>query len=193
MELPRCLLQSLADKGWAYSDKILSPEKRQDWQNFALNQKKLGHFRPATVAAGLRPEIRSDSIHWLDSTNPENHNIHFELELWRKNLAKELRVSAPLTEAHFAHYSPGQGYQRHCDQPRGSGARVLTFVVYLHAEWQPHWGGELVIFDGNSDSVIDKIDPQPGRVVFFKSSEVWHQVRESHFDRLSLTGWFRHP
>jgi SM-20-related protein len=191
MDISQSLLDSLSEKGWAYADDLISPELLKEWRDLALQNLDRGHFRPAQIAAGHNPNTRSDSIHWLDEQSARYASIFAALESWRQQLTRGLTLSAPDIEAHWAHYSKGQFYAKHCDQPRGKNARVLTFVVYVHEMWKPGFGGELAIFPDDVEPVSHMIEPRPGRVVFFQSDEVWHQVQESNFQRLSLTGWFR--
>lgn len=192
MGFQQSLLNSLSEKGWVYSDQILSESDFKRLQDFAKSRLAANLFRPAQTAAGLKTHIRSDSLLWLDSQNTEESWIFEILEAWRNHLTQELMVAAPKIEAHMTHYSPGQSYKIHCDQPYGSDSRVLTYVVYLHENWQPEYGGELAIYSGPEGEETHRIEPRPGRVVFFKSREIWHQVRETQFHRISLTGWFRH-
>ncbi len=194
MEISRSLLDDLAKNGWVQSDELLSSGARLDWQKLAENNLKFGKFQPAEIAAGLNKKIRSDQICWLEPDQVDHKSLFQMLESWRLSISRGLMISAPKIEAHLASYAPGSGYTLHCDQPQKSGARVMTFVVYLHSHWEPGQGGELSIFEGpEGRQEIHRIEPRPGRVVFFNSSEIWHQVRESNFQRLSLTGWFRHP
>jgi SM-20-related protein len=193
MEISRSLLDGLMKNGWVQSDELLSSQSRLDWLSLAENYLQLGQFRPAKIAGGLDEKIRSDQIFWLEPHLDEHNQIFHQLENWRLALSRGLMISMPKIEAHLASYSPGHGYTLHCDQPQKSGARVITFVVYLHSHWQAGQGGELSIFEGpQGRNEIQRIEPRPGRVVFFNSGEIWHQVQESKFQRLSLTGWFRH-
>lgn len=191
MEISQSLMDRLAENGWAYDDQLISKQQLTQWRELALVSQKAGAFRPAAVVDKVQTQIRSDSILWLDPKHESLKDIFTSLESWRTQLTRGLTLSAPLIEAHWAHYSRGQSYQKHCDQPQGKKSRVLTFVVYLHAEWEPKLGGELAIYSGPTGPLVQSLAPQPGRVVFFKSDEVWHQVQESNFERLSLTGWFR--
>ncbi|MFN8846556.1 MAG: 2OG-Fe(II) oxygenase [Bdellovibrionales bacterium] len=193
MEVPQCLFDNFIRQGWAYSDQMLTHHQIKSWRQMAQEKLNHGHFRPAQVASGSQPHIRSDSIYWLEEAQTESLSIFKTLHEWRQQLTRELCVSAPQVEAHFACYAPGNSYHKHCDQPKNSQARVITFIIYLHDNWAPGMGGELVIFENENDEVGTFIEPQPGRVVFFKSDEIWHQVQQSNFNRLSLTGWFRHP
>ncbi|MFN8790994.1 MAG: 2OG-Fe(II) oxygenase [Bdellovibrionales bacterium] len=187
------LLNQLLERGWGYDDAVLDRGLGARWQKLFEKKQSSALFRQSHIAQHrTRLDIRSDQICWLDGKNHEDHDVLQTLEESRRVAQEDLRVSFPEIEAHFAHYPRGSSYGRHCDQPQGQGSRRLTFVVYLHHEWQPGWGGELVITDGDCDRPLEIIEPKPLRVVFFKSDEVWHEVRKSNFDRHSLTGWFRH-
>lgn len=192
MELCRSLLDGLMNNGWVQSDDLLGDQIRLEWQNLAEKYLLMGLFRPAKIATGFNEKIRSDQIYWLEPDQVDQKEIFQQLETWRLALTRGLMISAPKIEAHLASYAPGNGYTLHCDQPQKSGSRMITFVVYLHSDWKMGQGGELSIFEGPEvRNEVHRIEPRPGRVVFFNSSEIWHQVRESKFQRLSLTGWFR--
>jgi SM-20-related protein len=193
MEVFKSLCDSLANQGWVYSDLLLPSTSLKAWRNLALENLDQGQFRSAQVASGSHPQVRSDRIYWLEESVSNNQTIFQTLQSWKKEICQGLLISAPDIEAHFAYYGPGNSYEKHCDQPKNSQARVITFVIYLHEKWHHEMGGELVIFKDQFDEEGIKIEPLPGRVVFFLSDEVWHQVQESRFHRLSLTGWFRHP
>lgn len=186
------LFEQLANRNWVYSDTLLDTSTATQWRQVFHEQQRKNQFRDAQIAdQSLNQKIRSDQIHWLDKTNSQEASILHSLDEGRKLAAQTLRISIPCLEAHFAHYSAGQFYKRHCDQPKGKSSRILTFVIYLHEHWEPGLGGELIITDGDTIRVLEVIEPKPKRVVIFKSDEVWHEVQKSNFDRYSLTGWFR--
>lgn len=192
MNSHRSLFEQVMKQGWAYDDRVLSDIEAQAWRDLLLKKRSDQQFRAAQLAmSGLNSTIRSDQIYWLEENNPDDLPVLQSLAELRKAAQENCWVSLPKTEAHFAIYPSGSFYKRHCDQPKGKSSRILTFVVYLHDEWKPGDGGELVITDGDSDRVLEVIEPKPKRVVIFKSDEVWHEVRKSSFDRFSLTGWFR--
>jgi SM-20-related protein len=82
-----------------------------------------------------------------------------------------------------------------------SPLRRLALVTYLHEEWQPDWGGELIIYrslpgkDTRSDLAITHcIAPKPGSLVLFTVPR-FHRVCRVDFvsgnhKRLSIGGWF---
>jgi SM-20-related protein len=190
------LLDPLAEHGFCFSDQAISQVDRKTWFEVLKNHQTRGHFHPAAIGRdtwqSLNAQVRNDQISWLDSGHSHDQLILNTLNSWRQFLNQNLFLSMRATEAHFAHYEPGHFYQRHKDQHDSSQSRIMTFVVYLHDSWKKGDGGELVITDGDQDKIIKIVEPLPGRVVIFRSDEIWHQVQKSDFHRYSLTGWFRH-
>ncbi|MEP6887724.1 MAG: 2OG-Fe(II) oxygenase family protein [Nitrospirales bacterium] len=89
--------------------------------------------------------------------------------------------------------------------------RRIAVVAYVHEEWQPDWGGELIIYSspassiqpsGNQPrdlSVTHCILPKPGSLVLFTVPR-FHRVCRvdavcGDHARLSIAGWFmtEHP
>lgn len=81
--------------------------------------------------------------------------------------------------------------------------RRIAVVAYVHEEWQPDWGGELIIYSspasqpGNQPgdlSVTHCILPKPGSLVLFTVPR-FHRVCRvdsvcGDHTRLSIAGWF---
>lgn len=99
-----------------------------------------------------------------------------------------------------ATYRQGAEYHVHKDSYSGAdNQRVLTILLYITDGWRPGDGGELRVHgtcsgDGASASAPDEgrfadIAPLSGRLVFFRSREVWHAVREPKTQRWALTLW----
>jgi SM-20-related protein len=61
-------------------------------------------------------------------------------------------------------------------------------IMYLNTDWKESDGGELCIH--HSDH-MQTISPVNGKCVFFKSSEMEHEVRVTQQPRLSITGWLK--
>ena len=194
------LLDSLSVSGVCYSDQALNDgptsSQRAQWLDVLKSHQSLDLFKPASIGREStlqnNQKIRNDEISWLDSKRAADLEILNQLNSWRSFLNENLFLSMRTTETHFARYDSGHFYSRHKDQHDSKQARILSFVVYLHDSWKPGDGGELAITNGDKNEVIQIIEPLPGRVVIFKSDEIWHEVRKSNFTRYSLTGWFRH-
>lgn len=84
---------------------------------------------------------------------------------------------------------------------RPTPMRRLAMVTYLHDEWEPDWGGELVIYDmgeGRRDqsvfTVTHCIPPKPGSLVLFTVPRYHRVCRIDELcgaaKRLSIAGWF---
>ncbi len=58
--------------------------------------------------------------------------------------------------------------------PRLNLARVVSALLYVHEEWQPGWGGELVLI--GTEEANKQIEPRPGRLVAFATRGAWHAV-----------------
>ncbi len=195
------LLDTLSRTGVCYSDTALSSSQREGWLEVLKTHQARGQFKAASIGQGsaqqLNSTIRNDQISWLGHESTEDQGILRELNLWKNFLNESLFLSTRTIEAHFAVYEKDHFYDRHIDQKlnllsSSNSSRVLTFVVYLHGAWKSGDGGELVVTEGDSNQIKQIIEPLPGRVVIFKSDEVWHEVRKSNFTRSSLTGWFRY-
>ncbi len=109
----------------------------------------------------------------------------------------------------FSYYSYGAGdcLLTHDDTAQGGAdsarapRRRLAAVLYLHEEWHPDWGGELIVYEsrkGQADlgelRVSHCVAPRPGSLVIF-SVPRYHRVCRvdpvaGAHKRLSIAGWF---
>ena len=96
-------------------------------------------------------------------------------------------------EFHYALYPEGTFYKRHLDTFQNDDRRKLSMVCYLNEQdWQPEYGGELVIYTNENGKEEEKvIYPFPGRVVIFESQLLEHEVKPVKTKRLSITGWLK--
>lgn len=87
-----------------------------------------------------------------------------------------------------------------CDE-RSPPLRRLALVTYLHEEWHPDWGGELIIYRSlpgqrtRPDLAITHcIAPRPGSLVLFTVPRLHRVCRvdsvSGRHKRLSIGGWF---
>ncbi|KAI6178920.1 hypothetical protein M3Y98_00554100 [Aphelenchoides besseyi] len=77
--------------------------------------------------------------------------------------------------------------------------RKVAFVLYLSKDWEEKFGGELALFNSNSNinrpiEVTKRLQPIYNTFVFFPvTTNTWHSVEEvldTSYSRLSLNGWF---
>jgi SM-20-related protein len=106
-------------------------------------------------------------------------------------------------------YSAGDCLLTHDDTDQGrlvegrrAPQRRIAVVTYFHEEWQPDWGGELIIYERRADRVEGRInlmpthciEPRPGSLVMFTVPR-FHRVcrvdpTAGQHRRLSIAGWF---
>lgn len=134
--------------------------------------------------------IRSDQIYWLDRSHQDAHeNAFFDvMDHFVSHLNETCYTGITGYEFHYALYKQGSFYKRHLDQFRNNGKRQFSMIMYLNTDWQEGDGGELCIHQGE-DSL--RISPTGGKSVFFKSSELEHEVLITNKPRMSITGWLK--
>jgi len=189
------LFQSLEEHGWAVSDSLIPV----DWQQTLLQMGQQlwheGRFHPAHIGRQantlLHPDIRGDSICWIDAHSPPGHHPFFDwLAQFRQALNARYYLGLRRHECHFARYEPGRGYARHIDQHRGTVYRKISVVLYLNPQWRQEDGGELCVYE-NDDGNAHRVSPTPGRLAVFRSDSIPHEVLPARQTRWSLTGWLR--
>jgi SM-20-related protein len=135
-------------------------------------------------------QIRSDKIYWLDRKhNDPFENQFFDLvDLFVAYLNRSCYTGITGYEFHYAWYDTGAFYKRHLDQFRNDQSRAFSMIMYLNTDWLPTDGGELCIYHADHTQTVS---PQFGKSVFFKSSELEHEVLLTKVPRLSITGWLK--
>jgi SM-20-related protein len=134
--------------------------------------------------------IRSDKIYWLDRAHNNTHENDFFDLMDRFILFLNSSCYTGITgyEFHYAWYEKGSFYKKHLDQFRNNSSRAYTMIMYLNVDWKPADGGELCIYHNDHSQTIA---PENGKCVFFKSSELEHEVLVTQENRLSITGWLK--
>ncbi len=137
-----------------------------------------------------KKSIRSDVIYWLDRKHDDAHeNVFFDwMDAFVKYLNRTCYTGITGYEFHYAYYAEGSFYKRHLDQFKDNQSRAFSMIMYLNEDWVSADGGELCIYHKDVSQIIS---PMNGKCVFFKSSELEHEVLLSHKPRMSITGWLR--
>jgi SM-20-related protein len=135
--------------------------------------------------------IRNDKIYWLDRAHNDVHeNAFFDLmDSFVAFLNRECYTGIASYEFHYALYEKGSFYKKHLDQFQSNKSRAFSMIMYLNTDWEEKDGGELCIYH---DGVAKTVSPTNGKCVFFKSSELEHEVLLTHKPRLSITGWLKY-
>jgi len=134
--------------------------------------------------------IRSDKIYWLDPKHEDLHENNFFalIDLFVRHLNSTCYTGITGYEFHYALYETGSYYKKHLDQFRSNKGRAFSMIMYLNADWELKDGGELCIHhEGHTQTIA----PLNGTCVFFKSSELEHEVLITSVPRLSITGWLK--
>lgn len=134
--------------------------------------------------------IRSDKIYWLDRSHENVHEDAFFnlMDLFVEHLNRTCYTGITGYEFHYALYEEGTFYKKHLDQFRSNDSRQYSMILYLNEGWVAADGGELCIHHADH---LQHIAPENGTSVFFKSSELAHEVLLTHKARLSITGWLK--
>ncbi|WP_025144824.1 2OG-Fe(II) oxygenase [Pedobacter jeongneungensis] len=134
--------------------------------------------------------IRSDVIYWLDRKHEDEYeNDFFDLmDEFVIYLNRTCYTGITGYEFHYTLYEPGTFYKKHIDQFQNNGSRQYSMIMYLNVGWKVEDGGELRIYHANE---TQNIPPNNGKSVFFKSSDLAHEVLLTNTKRMSITGWLK--
>ncbi|WP_019671907.1 2OG-Fe(II) oxygenase [Psychrobacter lutiphocae] len=179
-------LDDLVNSGFIVLDNVYSPTALLALQA----ESGFVEYRDAKLAQGIRKaDIRGDRIRWITQDFFAGfyylQSINQLAQLFNRTLFAAIRHS----EAHYACYPPGFGYQWHTDNPAGRDERVISAVFYLNDDWKPDDGGELSLIDNHDQ--LHKLTPKANRLVLFNSN-LKHQVEIAHRQRYSIATWLRH-
>ena len=137
-------------------------------------------------------EVRSDLIKWIEkgSINEFEKDYLTKIGAFVAYLNKTCFTSISDFECHYANYEQKSFYKRHLDQFKSATARKFSVVLYLNDTWLSADGGMLSLYPFNKKQI--DISPLGGRLVFFKSNLIEHEVHPSFTkNRMSITGWLK--
>lgn len=183
------IIQDIQAHGWSYQQNVV--DKSQLGQLAPLFAE---NFLPAKVGKNQDrkrvEDIRGDFIKWLDPKDPppELKPQILLLEDLRLKLNQHFFLGLKEFECHLARYPAGSFYKKHLDRFENDSSRSLSFIFYLHEEWAPEDGGELVLFNQQGE-ILKTILPSPGSMICFLSEDFPHEVKTCFKERRSLTGW----
>lgn len=189
-----CLIDSYIDDNVGIADHFLSDVLAAD-----LKQNLISLFQQnKLLSAGIGNEhvvvnnqlVRGDSIYWLDRKHDTAcENDFFDLmDGFVSYLNQTCYTGITSYEFHYTLYEKGSFYKKHLDQFQNNDSRKYSMIMYLNTEWEAADGGELCIHQNNTKQTIN---PENGRTVFFKSSELLHEVLCTQKPRMSITGWLK--
>ncbi len=134
--------------------------------------------------------IRNDKIYWLDRSHSNAFEINFFalMDSFVSHLNSTCYTGITGYEFHYTLYEKGSFYKKHLDQFKNNKSRAYSMIMYLNVDWEAKDGGELCVYHAD---YLQTIAPQNGKCVFFKSSELEHEVLMTNVPRLSITGWLK--
>ena len=184
----------LAEDDFVVVDDFLSDQQFRLFMNFFRQAEENDHLKKAGIGTSgefqIESSVRGDFIHWLDE-NRDSELIDF-FDIKNDLIAKLKRfcyLSLSGSEFHIAKYPRGSHYNRHLDQFNERSNRQITVLIYLNENWKKGDGGELVIYKGDEEIVVE---PIARRLLLFKSDLIEHEVLTTNVPRYSLTGWLLH-
>lgn len=146
-------------------------------------------YKTAHLTHGERlTHIRGDNIRWIDESCPVGMAYLSSINRLGACLNELFYVGIRSSEAHYACYPAGFGYQWHKDNPAGRDERVISAVYYLNDDWQDTDGGQISLYD--KTDTLHALAPKANRLVLFDSN-LRHQVEITQRTRYSIATWLR--
>lgn len=146
-------------------------------------------YKQATLTHGERlTNIRGDNIRWIDDSTPAGMAYLASIDELGRYFNQMLFAGIRRSEAHYACYPSGFGYQWHSDNPAGRDERVISAVFYLNDDWADSDGGRISLYDKAGN--LHQLTPKAGRLVLFDSN-LSHQVEITKRTRFSIATWLR--
>ncbi|QDW24226.1 2OG-Fe(II) oxygenase [Pedobacter sp. KBS0701] len=189
-----CLIDSFIEDKVGIADGFLSvslsDHLRENLITLFENKKLLNAGVGNDVIVNQDKLIRSDVICWLDRKHDNQYeNDFFDLiDGFVAYLNCTCYTGITGYEFHYTLYEPGAFYKKHIDQFQNNGSRQYSMIMYLNAGWKTEDGGELRIYHTDEEQ---NIAPNSGKSVFFKSSDLAHEVLLTNKQRMSITGWLK--
>lgn len=188
------LIENLITRGYAVMDDFISTEHMVQLHANLKIRLESGEMKQGGVGQHTtfqkNNEIRKDLISWIEETGDDPAEKMFMTHLWdfAYYLNQTCYTGLDGLECHYAWYDKGSYYKRHRDQFKTDSGRKYSMVTYLNPDWSTEDGGALVLYHNHQEI---KIEPIGGRVVFFQSDQIDHEVLPANRPRLSIAGWFK--
>jgi SM-20-related protein len=155
-----------------------------------------GSLNPSGIGNKLKfqenKEIRGDKINWIEAPSTNQFEMIYltKIDRFIKYLNSTCFTSIINFESHYALYEIKSFYKKHIDQFKNEKGRQYSIVLYLNDDWKEEDGGLLSLYPTGCAQI--NIAPLGGRMVFFKSDDMKHEVHASFTrDRRSIAGWLK--
>jgi len=173
-----------------FLSKLLSSQLKENLQELYADKQMHSAGTGNNAIVEHNKLFRSDMIYWLDrkhNNTSENSFLNL-IDKFVLHLNENCYTGITSYEFHYALYEKGSFYKRHLDQFKNNDSRQYTMIMYLNDEWVENDGGELCVYHSDSEQTIS---PTDGKMAFFKSNELEHEVLVTNKPRMSITGWLK--
>lgn len=190
------LINGLISKNYGCSDNFIKPITINGLRNKISGFKNTGEMYPAGIGNhhifNQNKQIRGDTIKWLDQLSEDEHETIFlnKMDHFIEYLNESCFTSINRFESHYSSYAQNSFYKKHLDQFQNDRGRKYSVILYLNEKWKKEDGGKLSLYPEGGRK--KNIAPLGGRLVFFRSDEMVHEVQPSLTrERMSIAGWFK--
>ena len=190
------LIQGLITQGYGCVNDFLNVDTILGLRDNINAFSKINHMKSAGFGNKDKhlenSEVRGDKILWLEDLSTDQFELIFTSKIMRfiQYLNQTCYTSIKNFEAHYASYGRNRFYKRHLDQFKDDTGRQYSFILYLNDLWQPEDGGILSLYPKDLAQV--DFSPLGGRLMFFRSDEMEHEVHPSTTrERISIAGWMK--
>lgn len=189
------VIQDLLDQQYSVIDTFFDEKEVENLRIILLQKHQDDALKKAAIGNVFNEQIvksiRGDFISWINESEatPAEQVFFDRISEFTTYINRTCYLGIQEREFHYALYPKGTFYKRHLDTFQNDDSRRLSIVCYLNDEdWQPEYGGELVIY---KEEASISIYPLKGRVVIFESNILEHEVKPVEQIRLSITGWLK--
>lgn len=190
------LIQGLIDNKYGCSNDFILPNTVIGLRDTIQNLSESGKMKLAGVGNTTMNkqdnEIRGDKINWIQESSINPFEIIYLKKVGKfiDHLNKTCFTSIKSFESHYSNYEKMSFYKRHIDQFKSEKGRKFSIIVYLNQDWLDEDGGQLSLYPESGEA--QNISPIGGRIVFFRSDEMEHEVHPSSTkERKSIAAWFK--
>ena len=190
------LIQGLIDQQYGCCNDFIIPNIAAGLRNNITALNAAGNLKSAGIGAKKdfqnNPLIRNDKVHWIEESSTNPYEKVYLAKVWRfiHHLNTTCFTSIKSFESHYANFGIGSFYKKHLDQFKTEKGRKFSIVLYLNENWEEKDAGFLALYPQNTEP--QNIAPTEGRLVFFRSDEMEHEVLPSTTrDRKSIAGWLK--
>lgn len=190
------LIQGLIDNQYGCSNDFFLPEIMEGLRNNLTNLNTSGSLKSAGIGNKkdfqTNTAIRRDKVNWIDEQSSNSFEEVYLRKIWRfiHHLNQSCFTSIKTYESHYASFEVGSFYKRHLDQFKTEKGRKFSIVLYLNQDWKEEDEGKLSLYPLKGEQ--KDISPLEGRIVFFRSDEMEHEVHPSMTrERSSIAGWLK--